>query len=528
MRRIAGACAGVFAVMLALPAQAQDEGCTSDYPLNDFIHTLNSVDTKIAAFDVEGARVELGVAQLRLTCTSEPVHPNLLARFAREQAYTAFLDQDEDMMLRWQSLALGGEAPWVVDEEHPFRSTLNDTEKAPLGGPEGAFLNVPKGGGILLNGRLIDKPLAPIDGPNFVQVFDKSGQRLDAYWQEGGVFPMNYLRADEIASVTPTWYTAPDPAMDPTKDIVLSAEEIARRAAVVAAAEAERKAEAERQVALQAAAAKKSEAEAKKAEKARAKSAAVEAKKKAKEDKDRVVVAAVVAPTLVVPSEWETISFDEEKAALSTTDTLESAAADDTCADLVTLEPKALLGKLAAADVTCLEKRLRLDTKQTDRDKISRVLMADAWTKNEPGRWEAAVRRHLTEIDRSDAELCYIFSRYLAQQGPSRAGEAIRWADTAMQNSGRTWEGAQFVKRMSELHRIKALAAQQRWYQTEADFIDAGSARELLDTATEWRNTTKVAAREWLQFTKAAGIDSTMPYEVCLSAAGTRDYCEVD
>jgi len=40
------------------------------------------------------------------------------------------------------------------------------------------------------------------------------------------------------------------------------------------------------------------------------------------------------------------------------------------------------------------------------------------------------------------------------------------------------------------------------------------------------RNKTKVNAREWYEYAKAAGKDTTKALQLCVSAAGTRDYCE--
>ena len=48
------------------------------------------------------------------------------------------------------------------------------------------------------------------------------------------------------------------------------------------------------------------------------------------------------------------------------------------CGDLVALEPAAMMGKLKDGEIRCLDEQLRDAEKQTVKDKISRVLMADA------------------------------------------------------------------------------------------------------------------------------------------------------
>ena len=160
-------------------------------------------------------------------------------------------------------------------------------------------------------------------------------------------------------------------------------------------------------------------------------------------------------------------------------------------------------------------------------DKISRVLMADAWAKNQPHRWEAAIRRHLTEIDRSDADLCYIYSRHLVKGGTERVRETIRWSEIALINARSQWNGETLVRRVYGLHRMKSLAAQQKWYEEEQEFL-RNSSREVLDRATRWRNITKTLSREWLEFARASNMPVQTPFEVCVSAAGTVEFCNIN
>ena len=39
-------------------------------------------------------------------------------------------------------------------------------------------------------------------------------------------------------------------------------------------------------------------------------------------------------------------------------------------------------------------------------------------------------------------------------------------------------------------------------------------------------STTKVMAREWLMYSVDSDQDTEVPYQVCISAAGTVDYCK--
>jgi hypothetical protein len=225
------------------------------------------------------------------------------------------------------------------------------------------------------------------------------------------------------------------------------------------------------------------------------------------------------------PATWVAIEL-EETDALSPLLEFETEEVTIACDDLIPLEPKALLGRLSDEELTCLERSLRHASRQVDRDKVSRVLVADAYAKGKLHRWEAAMRRHLTDIDRSDADLCYIFARHLAQQGPDRAPETIRWAELALQNAEQ-WKGALHVERTYALLKLRAVAAQKRWYQAERQFLeDPTSSRQQL--AASWRNRTKTVAREWLDYARHPdiGMDPSLAFQICFSAAGTKDFCE--
>ena len=64
------------------------------------------------------------------------------------------------------------------------------------------------------------------------------------------------------------------------------------------------------------------------------------------------------------------------------------AATDDSCDVPTKLEPKAMLGKLTKGQINCLEERLNKESKQTSKDKISRILMANAYASGDKRTWE--------------------------------------------------------------------------------------------------------------------------------------------
>lgn len=189
------------------------------------------------------------------------------------------------------------------------------------------------------------------------------------------------------------------------------------------------------------------------------------------------------------------------------------------CDNLVVLEPRALVGKLETGEITCLEGRFAAAA-QTDKDKVSRVLMADSFARGDKKNWEKLVARHLDEVDRSDPELVYRYATAMARSG--RDDGAIRWAGVALENKTR-WTGEKFVERVNALHRLQTAAAQNLWKKAEDAAIADPTKQPDVEKA---RSRTKVFAREWLSYAKAAGQDTTTAAQICAAAAGTADYCQ--
>jgi len=204
---------------------------------------------------------------------------------------------------------------------------------------------------------------------------------------------------------------------------------------------------------------------------------------------------------------------------------LELMTATADCGDLVKLEPKALMGMLTDGQIRCLDKSIRQAELQTVKDKLSRVLMADAWAKADHHRWEGVVRRHLEEITRSDPDLCYKFALYLSKKGPAYADETQKWADVALSNKT-MWSGGLFSARVYSLLRLKTLASFKKWQSLEKKSADAPNPA-LKEEMGDTRNQTKTMAREWLEYANSAGKDITVAFQICTSAAGSSEFCEL-
>jgi hypothetical protein len=226
----------------------------------------------------------------------------------------------------------------------------------------------------------------------------------------------------------------------------------------------------------------------------------------------------------VASGKFVEIDFGDEEMALEGLNGSEIHQATADCGDLIKLESAAIVGQLNEVQIRCLDSTLRSAEKQTVKDAISRVLLNDAWAKGDESRWESIARRHLEQIGQSDPDMCYKFAYYLLQSSaPDRMDEAIKWADLALENR-QVWEGDLHVDRVFALDKIRTLAAQRKWQFADAEYTRHPS-EGLLNQATDARNQTKTLAREWLEFARQAGKDTTTAMAICTSAAGTRDFC---
>lgn len=229
-------------------------------------------------------------------------------------------------------------------------------------------------------------------------------------------------------------------------------------------------------------------------------------------------------PASFASSGFIDFDFDEEEEALEDLMGSELEVVNAECGNLLELEPLALSGMLSDPQIRCLEDRLKESERQTAKNKLSVVLMNDAWIKGDEHRWEGITRRHLEEIDRSNPDMCYKFAYILSKQGPDKAEEAMKWADVALDNRSR-WEGETHVKRVYALHKIKTTSAQRKWEWLEEKYTKDPS-EDLLKEKDESRNQAKTLAREWLEYARQANQDETIPYGLCVSASGTSDFCD--
>jgi len=292
-------------------------------------------------------------------------------------------------------------------------------------------------------------------------------------------------------------------------------EQEAREAAQKAAAE---KAAAERAAADRAAAEKAA------AEKAEQQRLAAEAAAKAAADREAAEKAAAEAAAKGTDPEG---GEGGDGVAIADIDKKDPAGASADCSNLVQLEPAALMGKLSTAQSGCLEKSLGSAGTQTQKDKISRVLLSNAEASGNKKEWERLMRRHLEEIDRSDPNLCFKYALHLSRGGVGRAWGAIKWADYALENKTQ-WSGTTYKTRVYQLYQLKAEASMKLWQDANNKLVEAGgdNREELAAQEEKMRGQAKDFAREWLDYARASGQDTKKPMALCVSAAGSKKYCE--
>jgi hypothetical protein len=202
---------------------------------------------------------------------------------------------------------------------------------------------------------------------------------------------------------------------------------------------------------------------------------------------------------------------------------VEEPVVEASCDDLITLESFAMMGQLGVERRKCLEARLSGEAQLTGQSKISRVLLNDAKARSDQADWERLMRRHLSEIDRSDPNMCLVYAIHLSRGGVGRSSEVIRWTGYALENKAQ-WSGGAHTRNVYNLNKLRAQAAHRLWKAAEDRFTDDRSdANEA--KAARYRNKAKTFAREWLDYAKASGKDTSQPMSMCVSAAGSTEYC---
>jgi hypothetical protein len=195
------------------------------------------------------------------------------------------------------------------------------------------------------------------------------------------------------------------------------------------------------------------------------------------------------------------------------------------CTENSTLENFAMMGALGELRIQCVEDRITNSPRQTERDKLSRILLYDAEIRKASDEWADLMKRHLEDIDRSDPDLCFKYAIYLSRNNADEGHEIIRWINYSLENRDK-WKATLYVQRNDALQRLRAQTAYKMWRDTSDRLVASGGANvEIERDAEKFRGWTKEYAREWLLYAQSAGRDTTKAMQICSSAAGTSTYC---
>jgi len=205
-----------IAAIASAPAFAQQEAC-SGYTNIELSEALERARGPLEQMNLKRATRSISQTHAKLRCLDEPIEASLFATFARYKATLAFFDQDEALATQWATASLYADPdlawPEAYPEGHPYRNFIEeDFEDSSENRVQGAFLNIPSKGAVLLSGRLIWEPIALAETELLVQAVDKKGNVLSTAWQNGAVFDDKLLSPEPATDLkAPKWYKGPVP-----------------------------------------------------------------------------------------------------------------------------------------------------------------------------------------------------------------------------------------------------------------------------------------------------------------------------
>ncbi|MEN0068445.1 MAG: hypothetical protein AAGA48_40365 [Myxococcota bacterium] len=173
---------------------------------------LQRAAEQLSGRNIAGGQATLNSAKNRATCLATRADPADLALLARLEAVSAFFKQELDQVDDWSKLAAitapMSEYPGWLNAQHPVRSYLDRPPPGWSGWPEQSVA-APKKGGVFLNGVWLDRPLFPTSTPCLIQILNKSGERVDAWWQHGAAAPPGQLEPIDEVAERPRFYEGP-------------------------------------------------------------------------------------------------------------------------------------------------------------------------------------------------------------------------------------------------------------------------------------------------------------------------------
>ena len=197
----------------------------------------------------------------------------------------------------------------------------------------------------------------------------------------------------------------------------------------------------------------------------------------------------------------------------------------EACSTPQDLEAEAMLGELTVEQIACIEARLRLERLQTEKSKLSLLLINNAFNQKNWDEWEIRTRHHLSGIDRSQPDMTFSFAIYLRKKGEEYYEESLGWTEYTLDTRTQWPEGQQFVAKSNKLYQFRAELAMSLWMMAEARYTNDRTA-ELDQLSQEARGQASDLAREWLDYTRGASLDSKLAFNMCMSASQDPEFCK--
>lgn len=183
-----------------------------------------------------------------------------------------------------------------------------------------------------------------------------------------------------------------------------------------------------------------------------------------------------------------------------------------------------MMGTLGKARRSCLDGAIASSSSQTDKSKMSLLLLVDAEASGDRSAWVRYIKRHLTDIDRSDPNLCMKYAVYLYRSNSGQEAGVIRWSNYALENK-QNWSGSTYKRNVYSLYKLRAQAANRQWQRAEKKLVEERSDTNE-EKAKSARGKVKDFSREWLDYARASGQSTQKPLALCVSAAGSAEFCQ--
>ena len=176
-----------------------------------------------------------------------------------------------------------------------------------------------------------------------------------------------------------------------------------------------------------------------------------------------------------------------------------AAAAPFPCGVQSHLEQAAATGALSDFEFACLDGVAGVDG--LHRHTASRMVVADAWVRQDLQTWERVVVRHFDTVDGSDPEWLLRYTSYLFQEG--RGEDVLASAWRALQHAA-AWEGEH--ERVLAFHRLRTTAAVDLWQHN-----GVGQTR------------VHALARDWLTVASPSSEDHALARQICTTSGPPTD-----